>query len=117
MQLLAVLLACVLSIAGGDGPSGQTRLTFASESSFQMLVSRTTLGDGLATFHCLSSRSGTCHYRIYIEHCEAAAGQADGACDCRDLDHFELAVGARRQLQGLPAALAECVGSAAGRCA
>ncbi len=117
MQLLAVLLACLLSMAGGDGPPGQTRLTFASESRFQMLASRTTLGDGLATFHCLSSGSGTCHYRIYIDHCDAAADRAAGACDRRDLEHFELAVGARRQLQGLPAAFAECIGSAAGRCA
>lgn len=119
MQLLTALLACLLSLFGGDGPSSQTRITLASEDGLGMLLSRTTQQDeGLATFHCLSSRSGTCHYRLYEERCEAAAGQPAGrACQRRELRRFDLGVGARRQLQGLPQGFGLCVGSARGRCA
>lgn len=118
MQLLTALLACLLSLFGGDGPSRQTRLTLASEDGLGMLLSRTTQAGGMATFHCLSSRSGSCHYRLYEERCEAAAGPpADRPCQRRELRRFDLGVGARRQLQGLPQDFGLCVGSARGRCA
>ena len=117
MQLLTVLLACLLSLTGGEGPSRQTRLTVASGEGLQPLLSRTTLGGGLATFRCLSSRTGTCHYRLYEEQCQpASAAGSMRQCQRQDLRSFNLTVGASRQLQGLPAHFSQCVDAVAGRC-
>ena len=68
--------------------------------------------DGVATFECFASRSGGCHYRIYEERCEGAAGAANeaGACTRKTLDAFALTVGKRRQVEGLPTAFRLCVG-------
>lgn len=117
MQLLAALLACLVSLFGGDRPAGRTHITFARGDGLAVLVSRTTLGDGLATFHCLSSGSGACHYRLYQQHCVAASpAQPEQRCRRRELQRFDLAVGARRQLQGLPGDFNQCVDAAGDGC-
>lgn len=113
MQLLTALLSCLLSLLGGDGPSSHTRIVRASENGVEVLLSKTTLADGLATFHCLSSRSGSCHYRLYEEICRAVAGTPlQQQCDRRELESFDLGVGARRQVSGLPGGFDQCVGVA-----
>lgn len=110
MHLLTALLACLLSLFGGDGPGSRTRIDFARAGQ-GVLLSKTTLADGLATFQCLSSGSGACHYRLYQEICKAAVGGTalEQHCCRRELGRFQLHVGARRQVGGLPADFAQCV--------
>lgn len=115
MQSLSALLSCLLSLFGGA--EGQTRLTFASGQGLELLLSRTSLAAGqAATFHCLSSRTGACHYLLYEEQCEAVPSGPVGHCVRRELRRFDLAVGVRRQVPGLPGRFSECVGAGPERC-
>lgn len=119
MRLLTALLSCALALFGCDTRPATTSITRVVDDGAETLFSKTTLVDGVATFECFASASGGCHYRIYEEACAvAAASGVDGACQQRTLDHFELAVGRRHQVQGLPRDFRHCVaGSAAPPCA
>ena len=112
MKLLTGLLSCLLALFGCDTRPSVTSITRASENGVDVLFSKTTLAEGAATFECFASRSGGCHYRIYEERCEGAAGAANeaGACTRKTLDAFALTVGKRRQVEGLPTAFRLCVG-------
>lgn len=112
MRLLTTLLSCLLSLFGCDTRPSTTSITRVVDQGAETLFSKTTTVDGVATFECFASRSGGCHYRIYEERCEGAAGAANeaGACTRKTLDAFALTVGKRRQVEGLPAAFRLCVG-------
>src|SRR5690606_41752481 len=110
MQLLTALLSCLLSLLGGDGPSSHTRIVRASEYRVEVLLSKTTLADGLATLHCLSSRSCSLHYRLYQEiYTEVAGTPLQQQCDRRELESYHPRVGARHQVSGRPGGFDQCV--------
>ena len=114
MQVLAALLACLLSLLGGDGPGSQTRISFAREAGQGLLLSKATLAGGRATFHCLSSGSGNCHYLLYRDACEGSDAGAQSQCRRLELERFRLAVGARRVVPDLPGDFDQCVAAADG---
>ena len=108
MHPLTILLSCLLSLFGWDAHPGTTRITRVVEQDREVLFSKATLVDGVATFECFTSASGDCHYRGYEERCAEAAG---GGSECRQrtLDGFVLAVGRRHRVEGLPAGFRHCV--------
>ncbi len=119
MRLLSVLWSCLLGLFGCQGHAdldlsmGARRETVvqASERGVPLLFSRTTYRGGLATFRCLDSRSGRCHYQVYAA-CTAspqASGGDGAACNPRVLQAFDLAVGQRREIAGLPRDFRQCV--------
>ena len=81
MHPLTILLSCLLSLFGWDAHPGTTRITRVVEQDREVLFSKATLVDGVATFECFTSASGDCHYRGYEERCAEAAG---GGLDCLD---------------------------------
>ncbi|AKC87047.1 hypothetical protein [Pseudoxanthomonas suwonensis] len=113
MRLLTALFSCVLSLFGCDTRPTTTSITRIVDSGSETLFSKTTLVDGVATFECFASASGGCHYRIYEERCDAAAAAATtgaaSACRQQTLDAFDLTVGKRHRVEGLPAGFRHCV--------
>ncbi|MBO9874518.1 MULTISPECIES: hypothetical protein [Xanthomonas] len=119
MRLLSLLWSCLLGLFGCQGhadldlSTGARRETVvqASDRGVPLIFSRTTYRDGLATFRCLDSRSGRCHYQVYAACTapQAARGRDGAACSPRVLQAFDLAVGQRRQIAGLPRDFRQCV--------
>lgn len=113
MKLLTALLFCLLALFGDPRP-GVTSIIRASQDGVDTVFSKTTLEDGVATFECLAASGGACVYRLYQEQCEKAAGTRAG-CQRVVLDEFELQVGRRRQVQGLPEDFRHCVAATGAR--
>jgi len=109
MKLLTALLSCLLSLLGCDPRPSTTSITRASDGGEDTIFSKTTLVDGVATFECFASRSGGCRYRLYEERCDAMPAGAQAGCRRVVLDEFELQVGKRRRVQGLPDGFRHCV--------
>jgi len=131
MRLLSMLWSCLLGIAGCQGHANLDLSTSASRESVvhtsergvAVIFSRTTYRGGLATFRCVDSRSGRCHYQVYAT-CTAPgapAGNDPAACVPRMLQEFDLPVGQRREIGGLSPDFDQCVTpetpSATQRCA
>lgn len=119
MRLLCLLWSCLLGLFGCHGHAdldlsvGASRETVvqASERGVSLIFSRSTYRGGVATFRCIDSRSGRCHYRVYAA-CAApqpARGGDGAACRPRMLQAFDLPVGQRRQIAGLPRDFRQCV--------
>lgn len=120
MRLLSMLWSCLLGIAGCQGHADLDLSTDAhretvvhtSERGMAVIFSRTTYRGGLATFRCVDSRSGRCHYQVYAACAAptgAGAGPAAASCAPRMLQEFDLQVGQRRQIGGLPRDFGQCV--------
>jgi len=119
MRLLSALWSCLLSLAGCQGhanldlSTGGSRETVvhASEHGEAVIFSRTTYRGGLATFRCVDSRSGRCHYQVYAACAAPAAGGAatPSACAPRMLQEFDVQIGQRREIRGLPRDFGQCV--------
>ncbi|KAB7762115.1 hypothetical protein [Xanthomonas maliensis] len=114
MRLLASLVYCLLALAGCHERSGTTAITRATENGQDVLFSKTLTSTQGIDVHCLASRSGRCHYRIYLDRC-AAAATTGPACTRSTLDSFSLRAGQTRLLQGLSADARTCVGTSAPR--
>lgn len=114
MRFVTALLYCLLSLFGCEEHAGTTTITRAAEAGRDTLFSKATWREGVATFQCFASRSGRCHYRLFVEQCAAQAGSPGGraaSCSQRALDDFSLDVGQRRDLRGLPPGFRLCVQS------
>ncbi|MCC4594095.1 hypothetical protein NRY95_19940 [Xanthomonas campestris pv. phormiicola] len=120
MRLLSALWSCLLGIVGCQGHAtfdlstnaSRETVVHTSERGGAVIFSRTTYRGGLATFRCIDSRSGRCHYQVYAACAAptAAAGSAAAAaCAPRMLQEFDVQVGQRRQLGGLPRDFGQCV--------
>ena len=114
MHFLTILLSCLLALFGVDKRPSTTSITRVVENGTELLFSKTTQVEGQTVFECFSSASGGCHYRIWEENCPADARDASGdqACRRHELDRFELAVGRRHHVQGLPRGFRHCVTTA-----
>ncbi|MEB1529082.1 hypothetical protein [Xanthomonas sp. WHRI 7945] len=121
MRLLSALWSCLLSLAGCQGHANLDLSTDAhretvvhtSERGVAVIFSRTTYRGGLATFRCVDSRSGHCHYQVYAAcaapDAAAGSGTATASCAPRVLQEFDLQVGQRRDVPGLPRDFGQCV--------
>ncbi|WDS36076.1 hypothetical protein [Pseudoxanthomonas sp.] len=110
MRLLTSMLYCLLALFGCDGNSSTTTVTRTQVDGQDTLFSRTTQDHDAATFQCVRSISGRCHYQVFQERCAAQATAADEAkCARTPMDSFSLAVGDRHLLKGLAGQVRECV--------
>ncbi|RXQ98913.1 hypothetical protein [Pseudoxanthomonas composti] len=109
MRLLTSMLYCLLALFGCDGGSTSTTVTRRQLDGQDILFSRTTVEAGQATFQCVRSSSGRCHYQVFEEACAAADPAHPPQCARTALDQFSLAVGERRQVKGLAAQVKDCV--------
>ena len=110
MRIITSLMSCLLALAGCNEKPSVTTIHHSSANGVDTLFSKTTLREGVATFECFASTSGGCHYRIYEASCPvAAAGDAGTQCEQRLVDRFDLAVGRRHEVHGLPHGFRHCV--------
>ena len=109
LSLCLLLLATACS--GGHGTTVVLREDIGGTARFH---SRTEALPGSARFECIASASGTCHYAVFGGACgqlahafaaEVIACDADAAPAAR----FDLAVGERRDIDGLPLDFRHCV--------
>ncbi|MET0288807.1 MAG: hypothetical protein ABW178_04205 [Pseudoxanthomonas sp.] len=112
MRLLTSMLYCLLALFGCNDGTSTTTVTRSQRDGEDTLFSRTTLDRGLATYQCVRSVTGRCHYQLFEETC---TGAADGAnttqCARTPMDQFSLAVGEAREVKGLAGAVKDCVQS------
>ncbi|KWV15694.1 hypothetical protein [Xanthomonas translucens] len=118
MRLLSALWSCLLSLAGCQGhatldlstDAHRQTVVHASERGVAVIFSRTSYRGGLATFRCVDSRSGRCHYQVYAA-CAAPVAPAGSTAACVPhlLQEFDLQVGQRREVGGLPRDFGQCV--------
>ncbi len=120
MRLLSALWSCLLGIVGCQGHANfdlstnasRETVVHTSEGGIAVIFSRTTYRGGLATFRCVDSRSGRCHYQVYAACAvptAAAGSQTAAACAPRRLQEFDVQVGQRREVGGLPRDFGQCV--------
>ncbi|MBN6111954.1 hypothetical protein [Xanthomonas bonasiae] len=120
MRLLSALWSCLLGIVGCQGhatfdlstDAHRETVVHTSERGAAVIFSRTSYRGGLATFRCVDSRSGRCHYQVYAACAAptAAAGSAAAArCAPRMLQEFDLQVGQHREIGDLPRDFGQCV--------
>ncbi len=108
MHYLSLILSSLLSLLGIQEPAGTTSVTRVAGT--EALLSRTLKTAGAATFHCIESASGRCHYRVFDERCQATTAAAGTLqCERRQLHVFALPAGSRQVLRDLPAGFEHCV--------
>jgi hypothetical protein len=93
MTKLIALLQFLLALAGFS--SAGTTWTSQVHDNGQVLSSRAHAQDGVASFECIDSSSGRCHYTLYPPRC------AGPGCDAPPLRSFDVARGESRQIAGL----------------
>jgi len=107
MTKLAALFWFALSLFGCN-PHGQTVIVQSSANGQQTLRSEVNILHGIATFRCVASSSGVCHYAIYADNCRATAG-----CTRKPIHAFGLPVGQRLVDTDHPPGFVHCVGVSA----
>ncbi|HKU79535.1 MAG TPA: hypothetical protein VJQ42_06795, partial [Rhodanobacteraceae bacterium] len=89
MTKLAALFWFALSLFGCN-PHGQTVIVQSNSNGQQTLRSEVDIVHGVATFRCVASSSGVCHYALYADNCRGTAG-----CARKPVQAFGLPVGQR----------------------
>lgn len=107
MTKLAALFWFALSLFGCN-PHGQTVIVQSSTNGHQTLRSEVDIVHGVATFRCVSSSSGVCHYVLYADNCRGAA-----ACTRKPIQAFGLPVGQRLVDTDQRPGFVHCVGVSA----
>lgn len=107
MTKLAALFWFALSLFG-CAPHGQTVIVQSSTNGRQTLRSETDIVHGVATFRCVASSSGVCHYMLYTDNCHGTAG-----CTRKPIQAFGLPVGQRLVDTDQPPGFIHCVGASA----
>lgn len=107
MTKLAALFWFALSLFGCN-PHGQTVTVQSSTNGHQTLRSEVDILHGIATFRCVASSSGVCHYALYADNCRGAAG-----CKRKPIHAFGLPVGQRLVDTDQPPGFVHCVGVSA----
>jgi hypothetical protein len=106
MTKLAALFWFALSLFGCN-PHGQTVIVQSSSNGRQTLRSEMDIVHGIATFRCVASSSGVCHYALYADNCPTAG------CTRKPIRAFGLPVGQQLVDTDHPPGFVHCVGVSA----
>lgn len=108
LPLLAALLATAATLAACD--NADTYVVRSKVNGAWQIDARARVADGLATFECRHSASGTCHISLFANDALDAvrpvldcATPGDARCTAKLLKRFDLAVDTRTALRGLAA--------------
>lgn len=93
-------LSCLLATLAACGDAGQTLVVRASIDGQWQIDARARIAGGLAVFECLHSASKRCYFTLFGKAC-ASGGNSSTRCSVEVLEHFSLAVDARRAIKGL----------------
>jgi hypothetical protein len=103
MRIFLPLCVAVLLLAGCQ-QSSNTSVTRIRANGVDALYSKTTVDNGVASFDCIASSSGHCHYLVLDARCGK-----DKDCAYPPLHRLAVAVGKTEQMAGLPAGFQHCV--------
>jgi hypothetical protein len=114
MTLKLPMLALVLLAAACDGGHGTTVVMREDIEGQTRFHSRTLAMPGSASFECLASASGRCHYAVFDGACgqfaaTLVADVIECEADATPTASFDLDVGERRDIDGLPLDFRHCV--------
>lgn len=109
MRLLTSMLYCLLALFGCDGKSTTTTVVRSQVNGQDTLFSRTTQEQDVATFQCVRSSSGRCHYQVFEETCATDSTNHPETCAQSRLDDFSLQAGEKRLIRGLAGHVKNCV--------
>ncbi|WP_267223128.1 hypothetical protein [Dyella silvae] len=113
MDTLILLFYMLLALTGYE--RGHTVVTHAVVNGENVIDSQVQIDGPMATFRCLRSKSGVCHYTVLPRRCAASGG------DCKPpLSSFSMREGKSLLVTDLPTDFASCVTAspaAAGECA
>lgn len=102
MEKLILLFYLLLAVAGGE--PGRTVVTHAIVDGEDVIDSQIQIIGELASFHCLRSKTGVCHYTVLPSRC-ATTGN-----DCKPaLTTFSMREGDTLVVTTLPADFRSCV--------
>lgn len=104
MRFFTALLYYLMALAGCHQATGTTQITHIARNGVEVLFSKTFTEPGNASFHCLASQSGSCHYLLYVVRCESGSTR----CQRQELDHFDLDVGQVHNVEGLDDGFRQC---------
>jgi hypothetical protein len=93
MQRFLLLALASLSLAGCHA-SG-TSMTSRTDENGVRLYSKIFIKDNVASFHCVESSSGACHYTLFPRDCRTSD------CAMQPIQRFDVAVGDERRIAGL----------------
>jgi len=108
MRNVLAMVYFLLALVGCNEWGGTTTVTRSSDDGADVLYSKTRVMAGVARFECITSVSGRCHYVLFPRDCASPAAPAD-ACTAQAVEHFTMAVGATREIVGLPSGFGLCV--------
>jgi len=103
MRIAVVASFCVLVLAACQ-QSSNTSVTRIRANGMDTLYSKTTVDNGVASFACIASSSGHCHYLVLDARCGK-----DKDCAYPPLHRLAVAVGKTEQMAGLSAGFQHCV--------
>jgi hypothetical protein len=113
---LVLIAACAL-LPACDRLSHTTISQRSSRDGVDTIHTEVEIVRDLATFRCLSSRTGRCGIVVYTRACSTEVslreGRLDEHCATRALGRYDLRVGETKAVRRLPAGFAHC-SSAAG---
>jgi hypothetical protein len=102
MDKLILLFYLLLALTGYE--HGHTVVTHAVVDGENVVDSQLQIDGPMATFRCLRSKSGVCHYTVVPKRC------ATTGSDCKPpLTNFSMREGKSLMLTDLPAGFASCV--------
>ncbi|MFC4763933.1 hypothetical protein [Dyella koreensis] len=105
MRNLLAVIYYVLAMVGCTG--GRTIEMHSMTDGHDRVHGVVHLQAGVAKFECVGSASGQCHFVLFSAACPDVG--VDKACDAPPLERLALAVGASRELVGLPVEFKACV--------
>ena len=112
MRILISLVSFLLTLVGCNPQAGITTMTFSSVNGVGVNSTKVRVGAGDARFECLQSATGSCHYVVFVNHCnegDPKAGEGAGACETKVIERFTLPAGESREFTHLPAGIRHCL--------
>ncbi|WP_266170488.1 hypothetical protein [Dyella subtropica] len=106
MRSVLAFIYYLLALVGCTG--GSTTEIRSSADGRDVVHGRVHVQAGLATFECLGSASGQCHFVLFPAECGVVAAVGK-RCQAPSFKHLALAVGTSQELGDLPAEFKTCV--------
>ena len=110
MHYLIAAIYFLFALLGWDGFGAHTIATHTFEHGTEVLYSEARITPVLASFACIDSASGRCHYRLFPSECtHRKPGALSVTCAALAAREFEVASGESTALTGMPDAFQFCV--------
>jgi hypothetical protein len=100
---LAAMLYFIAALVGCH-PSDRSIVVRTTANGTDLLYSKIDITADHASFHCLASHSGQCHYALFEHDCPAS-----GACDMQPFKQLAIAASEDMDVHKLPHGFLPCV--------